>query len=314
MPTSLDDKARIYVSGHAGLVGSAVVRRLEAAGFQNILTATRSEVDLRDPQAVKNWFASNKPDYVVHVAGKVGGIRANLDAPVDFLHDNLMIQATVLRAAWRHGVEKLLYLGSSCIYPRECPQPMSEEHLLSSPFDPSNEGYALAKLTGVKACQYYRKQYGCNFIAALPTNLYGQKDNFDPRHSHVLPALVRRFHQAKLAGEKKVVVWGTGQSRREFLHVDDLADACLFLLEKYEAPLPLNLGTGEDVSIAELAELVKEVVYPHAELAFDSSKPEGPPRKLLDVTRLHDLGWRHQIDLKIGIQSTYEWFLEHVPR
>ncbi len=311
MPAALDRNKPIYVSGHQGLVGSAVVRRLQQEGFGNILTATRAEVDLCDPRAVDHWFAQRQPSYVVHVAGKVGGIHANTTFPAEFMHDNLMIHATVLRSAWQHSVDKLLYLGSSCIYPRDCPQPIREECLLTGPLEPTNEAYALAKITGLKSCQFYRKQYGCNFISAMPTNLYGPKDNFDLQDSHVLPALIRKFHEAKLAKSQAVTIWGSGSPRREFLHVDDLADACLFLLDHYEDILPINIGTGQDIPIADLAELVREVVYPEAELVYDASKPDGTPRKLLEVARLHALGWRHQTELLDGIQSTYQWFLEH---
>lgn len=312
MPEPIDRQSRIYVTGHAGLVGSAIVRKLKSSGFESLLTATRKDVDLREPDKVLSWFQSERPDYVIHVAGKVGGIRANLAAPADFLYDNMMIHATVLRAAWKQNVKKLLYLASSCIYPRDCPQPMQEDHLLSSPMEPSNEGYALAKLTGVKSCELYRKQYGCNFVSCLPTNIYGPGDNFDPQSSHVLPALIRKFHEAKQSGNQQVDIWGSGNCRREFLHVDDLADACLFLLENYEQSPPINVGTGIDVSIAELAKTVSEVVYPEAELVFDAGKPEGPPRKLLDVGKLNHLGWNHQIALKAGIESAYDWFLKNV--
>ncbi len=312
MPEAIDQDARVYVSGHLGLVGSAVVRRLHRAGFKNLLMATRAEVDLCDPQAVDQWFAEMRPEYVVHVAGKVGGIHANSVSPADFMYDNLLIHATVLRSSWKHSVKKLLYLGSSCIYPRDCPQPIREEYLLTGPLEPTNEAYALAKITGLKSCQFYRQQHGCNFISAMPTNLYGPNDNFDLQGSHVLPALVRKFHEAKLAGRKQVTIWGTGRPRRELLHVDDLADACLFLLENYEQETTINIGTGEDVPIAELAGLVREIVYPDADLVFDKTKPDGTPRKLLDVSRLHKLGWQHQIELRDGIQSTYEWFLQHL--
>ncbi len=308
-PISRD--ARIYVSGHTGLVGSAVVRRLQRSGFANVLVATRGEVDLRDPAAVERWFADRRPEYVVHAAGTVGGIQANLDRPADFLHDNVLMAATVLHAAWQSGVSKLLYLASACIYPRECEQPMRESALLTGPLEPSNEPYAVAKIAGVKACQAYRRQYGCRFISAMPTNVYGPGDHFDPRNSHVLAALVRKFHDCKVAGGRNVSIWGTGRPRRELLYVDDLADACLFLLEHYDDPEPMNVGTGHDVSIAELAEFVREAVYPEAELDFDTSKPDGVPRKLLDVGRLHGLGWRHQVELREGIERTYQWYLEH---
>ena len=309
--TPVPSTARILVTGHRGLVGSAVVRLLRARGFENILTATREEMDLRAPYQVEKWFQEHRPEYVIHCAGKVGGILANARAQADFLYDNLLIHATVLRSAWRNRVTKLLYLGSSCIYPRDCPQPIQEEYLLTGPLEQTNYGYAIAKIAGVKSCDAYREQYGCRFISAMPTNLYGPNDNFDPVTSHVLPALIRRFHEAKQSGRPSVTIWGSGEPRREFLHVDDLARACLHLLEHYDAPGPINVGTGEDVSIRELAEIVRDIVYPDCRLEFDRSKPDGTPRKLLDVGRLHALGFRHEIALADGIRSTYAWYLEH---
>jgi GDP-L-fucose synthase len=301
--------ARIFVAGHRGLVGSAVTRHLRAEGYANILTATREQLDLRDQAAVNYWFRANRPDYVFLVAGTVGGILANSTRPAEFLYDNMMIHGTVVHAAHLYGVKRLLYLGSSCIYPRECPQPMKEEYLLSGALESTNEAYALAKIAGIKLCQTYRQQYGCDFIAAMPTNLYGPHDNFDLTSSHVLPALMRKFHDAKLARRDEVVIWGTGTPRREFLHVDDLADACLYLMQHYNAAEHINVGTGEDLSIRELAEMVREIVHPAARLTFDSDKPDGTPRKLLDVSRLHQLGWRHSIELRQGIADTYEWFV-----
>jgi GDP-L-fucose synthase len=297
------------VTGHRGLVGSAVVRRLQSAGFTSILTASRLEVDLRDQTAVRSWVAQHKPQYVIHVAGKVGGILANSRFQADFLYDNLLIHATVLRAAQESGVEKLLYLGSSCIYPRECAQPIREDSLLTGPLEKTNYGYAIAKIAGLLSCQAYRDQYGSNFISAMPTNLYGPNDNFDLEGSHVVPALLRKFHEAKQRGQKVVAIWGTGTPRREFLHVDDLADACLFLLEHYNGAETINIGTGEDVSIRELALSMKEIVHPDAELHFDHSKPDGTPRKLLDVSRLHALGWKHRIELRDGLAATYDWYV-----
>jgi GDP-L-fucose synthase len=303
--------ARVFVAGHRGLVGSAIVRRLEAEGFSRIETASREQLDLRDQAAVNYWFRANRPEYVFLVAGTVGGILANSTRPAEFIYDNMMIHATVVHAAHLFPVKRLLYLGSSCIYPRDCPQPMSEEHLLSGPLEPTNEPYAVAKIAGIKLCQAYRRQYGCDFISAMPTNLYGPNDNFDLASSHVLPALVRRFHDAKVEGRRGVTVWGTGRPRREFLHVDDLADACVFLMRRYDAAEHVNVGTGEDLTIRELAETVREIVHPGAELVFDATKPDGTPKKLLDVSRLHALGWRHRIGLREGIESSYRWFLEN---
>jgi GDP-L-fucose synthase len=303
--------ARIFIAGHTGLVGSALVRRLETEGFESVLTATRDQLDLRDQAAVNYWFKANRPEFVFLVAGTVGGILANSTRPAEFIYDNMMIHATVVHAAHLFGAKRLLYLGSSCIYPRECAQPMREEELLSGPLEPTNEAYAVAKIAGIKLCQAYRQQYGCDFISAMPTNLYGPNDNFDLESSHVLPALIRRFHEAKTEGRDDVTLWGTGSPRREFLHVDDLADACLYLMRHYDEAEHINVGTGTDLSIRELAELVSGVVHPGAELVFDPSKPDGMPQKLLDVRRLHALGWRHRIELAEGVETTYRWFLEH---
>jgi GDP-L-fucose synthase len=307
----VNEPAQIFVAGHRGLVGSAVVRRLQRDGSVRILTASRDELDLRDQAAVNAWFRANRPDYVYLVAGTVGGILANSTRPAEFIYDNMLIHATVVHAAHLYGVKKLLYLGSSCIYPRDCPQPMREEHLLGGQLEPTNEPYAVAKIAGIKVCQAYRRQYGSDFISAMPTNLYGPNDNFDLASSHVLPALLRKFHDAKIAGQPEVVVWGSGTPRREFLHVDDLADACVFLMERYDEVEHINVGTGEDLSIRELAETIRGIVYPQARLVFDSSKPDGTPRKLLDVSRLHALGWRHRIGIREGIESTYRWFVEN---
>lgn len=303
--------ARIFVAGHAGLVGSAVTRALAARGYGQLLTARRDRLDLRDQAAVNYWFKANRPEYIYLVAGTVGGILANSTRPAEFIYDNMMIHATVVHAAHLFPVKRLLYLGSSCIYPREAPQPMKEEDLLSGLLEPTNEPYAVAKIAGIKLCQAYRKQYGCDFISAMPTNLYGPNDNFDLASSHVLPALVRKFHDAKVEGRNEVPIWGSGSPRREFLHVDDLADACVYLMRRYDAAEHVNVGTGEDLTIRELAELVREIVHPQAQLVFDATKPDGAPRKLLDVSRLHALGWRHKIALGDGIASSYRWFLEN---
>jgi GDP-L-fucose synthase len=305
----MDRDARIFVAGHGGLVGSALMRRLQAEGFANVLTATRDQLDLRDQAAVSYWFRANRPDYVFLAAGTVGGILANSTRPAEFIYDNMLIHATVVHSAYLYSTKKLLYLGSSCIYPRACPQPIKEEYLLTGELEPTNEAYAIAKIAGIKLCQHYRTQYGCDFISAMPTNLYGIYDNFDLTSSHVLPALIRKFHDAKERGDAEVVVWGSGTVRREFLHVDDLADACVFLMSRYDEPSHINVGTGEDLTIAELAEMVRRVVYPKGVATFDRSKPDGMPRKLLDVSRLHALGWRHRIQLFEGIESTYRWFV-----
>jgi GDP-L-fucose synthase len=310
----MQPEARVFVAGHGGLVGSAVVRRLQAEGFTRVLTATREQLDLRDQAAVNYWFRANRPEYVFLVAGTVGGILANATRPAEFIYDNMMIHATVVHAAHLFPVTRLLYLGSSCIYPRECAQPMKEEHLLSGLLEPTNEPYAIAKIAGIKLCQAYRKQYGCDFISAMPTNLYGPNDNFDLTSSHVLPALIRKFHDAKREGRAEVPIWGTGSPRREFLHVDDLADACVFLMRRYDAAEHVNVGTGEDLTIRELAEMVRDIVHPQAQLVFDTSKPDGTPRKLLDVSRLRALGWRHRIPLHEGVAASYRWFLDNHER
>ena len=302
----------IFVAGHGGLVGSAVMRRLEHEGFSNVFAASRAELDLLNQAGVNAWFSKHRPEYVFLVAGTVGGIVANASRPAEFIYDNLLIHGTVVQAAYQFGARKLLYLGSSCIYPREAPQPMTEQALLTGPLEPTNEPYAIAKIAGIKLCAAYREQYGCDFISAMPTNLYGPNDNFNRDSSHVLPALIRRFHDAKSAGVDEVTVWGSGTPRREFLHVDDLAEACLFLMQHYSASGHVNVGTGEDLTIRELAGMIRDVVHPGARLAFDASKPDGAPRKLLDVTRLHGLGWRHRISLPDGVASTYQWFLEHL--
>ena len=284
------------------------MRKLEAEGFTRVLCATRQQLDLRDQSAVNTWFQANRPEYVFLVAGTVGGILANSTRPAEFIYDNLMIHATVVEASRTTSVRRLLYLGSSCIYPRECPQPIREEYLLSGPLEPTNDAYALAKIAGIRLCRAYRQQYGCDFISAMPTNLYGPGDNFDLTSSHVVPALMRKFHDAKEQRAPFATVWGSGTPRREFLHVDDLADACLFLMEHYDGDEHINVGTGEDLSIRELAEMIRDIVAPGVDIRFDASKPDGTPRKLLDVTRLHELPWRHRIALQAGLASTYQWF------
>jgi GDP-L-fucose synthase len=302
--------SRIFVAGHRGLVGSAVVRRLAHLGYTTILTATRDQLDLRDQAAVNYWFRANRPEFIYLVAGTVGGILANSTRPAEFIYDNMMIHgATVVHSAHLFGAKKLLYLGSSCIYPRNAPQPMPEEALLTGQLEPTNESYAIAKIAGIKLCQAYRTQYGSDFISAMPTNLYGPHDNFDLTSSHVLPAMIRKFHDAKMEGRKDVTIWGTGAPKREFLHVDDLADACVFLMQRYENAMHINVGTGDEVSIADLAALVRRIVHPAATIVYDTSKPDGSPRKLLDVSKLHTLGWRHRTSLGEGIEATYEWFL-----
>ena len=310
MTTSIPKDARIFVAGHAGLVGSAIMRRLRADGFTNILTARRDQLDLRDQAAVNYWFRANRPDFVYLVAGTVGGILANSTRPAEFLYDNMMIHATVVHASHLFDVEKLLYLGSSCIYPREAEQPIVEDALLTGPLEPTNEAYAIAKIAGIKLCQSYRSQYGRNFISAMPTNLYGPNDNFDLTSSHVLPAMIRKFDDARHSGAP-VEIWGTGSPKREFLHVDDLADACLFLMRNYEGAEHINVGTGLDISIRELAELVRDVVYPEAELTFDASKPDGTPRKVMDVSTLTAVGWVAGTPLREGITNTYRWYLDN---
>jgi GDP-L-fucose synthase len=299
---------KIFVAGHGGMVGSAIVRRLESDGFNNLLTRDHSQLDLANESAVAKFFAEERSTIVIIAAAKVGGIKANNDFPVEFLLENLQIQNNVIRSAYESGVRKLLFLGSSCIYPKFAPQPIPETALLSGLLEPSNEAYAIAKIAGIKLCQAYSREYGANFISAMPTNLYGRNDNFDLETSHALAALIRKAHEAKVRKDKKLIVWGTGKPRREFLHVDDLASACLLLLEKYDSQEIINVGCGEDISIRELSELICDVVGFDGELAWDTSKPDGTPRKLLDVTRLRALGWKPAIPLRDGIARTYEWF------
>jgi GDP-L-fucose synthase len=300
---------KIFVAGHRGMVGSALMRRLEAEGFANLVTRERAELDLTDEFSVTKFFTAEKPAFVILAAAKVGGIKANNDFPVEFLLENLRIQNNVIRSAYEAGVRKLLFLGSSCIYPKFAPQPIPETALLTGPLEATNEAYAAAKIVGIKLCQAYSREYGTNFISAMPTNLYGPNDNFDLQTSHVLAALIRKAHEAKSRKGRELIVWGSGKPRREFLHVDDLASACLLLLEKYDSPEIINIGCGEDISIRELAELVCKVVGFDGELAWDTTKPDGTPRKLLDVARICSLGWQPQISLREGIARTYEWFL-----
>jgi GDP-L-fucose synthase len=302
---------KIYVAGHRGLVGSAIVRRLAAEGCTRVLTAGRDRVELTEQAAVEAFFQAERPDYVFLAAAKVGGIHANDSYPAEFIRDNLMIQTNVIHAAWRAGVKKLCFLGSSCIYPKLAAQPMTEDALLTGPLEPTNEWYAIAKIAGIKMCQAYRKQYGFDAISLMPTNLYGPGDNFDLQNSHVLPALIRKFHEAKLADAPEVVMWGTGTPRREFLHVDDLADAAVCLMQHYSDEGIVNVGVGEDVTIRELAEQVAKVVGYSGRIVNDTSKPDGTPRKLLDVSRLHALGWHARMPLHQGLAETYQWFLQH---
>lgn len=306
----MEPEDRIYVAGHRGLVGAAIVRRLRSAGFENLLLRSSAELDLREQQAVRGFFDEERPDYVFLAAARVGGILANETRPADFIRDNLLIQTNVIDAAYKAGAKKLLFLGSSCIYPKHAPQPMREEHLLTGALEPTNEWYAVAKIAGLKMCAAYRRQYGFNAISVMPTNLYGNEDNFDLEGSHVIPALLRKFHEAKVAGADHVMVWGSGAPRREFLHVDDLADACLYLMLHYDEEDLINIGTGTDLTIAELAALIGEVVGFAGEIRHDRSKKDGTPRKLLDVSRLERLGWQPRIGLREGLRQVYQWYVD----
>jgi len=308
----VDRTDRIFVAGHQGLVGSALVRRLQDQGFENLLLRPRTTLDLENQQDVNAFFDDERPDYVFLAAAKVGGIMANDSYPAEFIRSNLVIQMNVIEAAHRTGVRKLLFLGSSCIYPKHAEQPIREEALLQGPLEPTNEAYAVAKIAGIKMCQSYNRQYGTNFVSVMPTNLYGPNDNFDLMSSHVLPALMRKFHEAKESGSPEVVVWGSGRVYREFLHVDDMADACLFVMQHHDGSQILNIGCGSDVTIAEVAHLVKATIGFEGEIVFDTSKPDGTPRKLLDVSRLFELGWRPRIDLRSGLSETYAWFLQNL--
>ena len=302
--------SRIYVAGHRGLVGSAIYRLLKKRGFENLITRTHSELELMDAVAVQNFFEETKPEFVFLAAAKVGGIHANSTYPADFIRENLVVQTNVIHESWRNDVEKLMFLGSSCIYPKLCPQPISEESLLTGELEPTNEAYALAKIAGIKTCQSYNQQYGTTFISAMPTNLYGINDNFHPENSHVLPALIRRFHEAKLADSELISIWGTGNPRREFLHSDDLADAVLFLMENYNDSEIVNVGCGEDQTIRVLAETIREVVGYSGSLEFDSSRPDGTPQKMLDISKIRVLGWTPEIPLKNGLEQVYQWYIE----
>jgi GDP-L-fucose synthase len=307
----MEKNARIYVAGHRGLVGAAIIRVLEQHGFRSLIFRTSKELDLRDGRKVAAFFSEVCPEYVFLAAAKVGGIVANNSFPADFIYDNLAIQTNVIHQASLHGVKKLLFLGSSCIYPRDCPQPIREDYILTGPLEQTNEWYAIAKIAGIKMCQAYRKQYGCDFIAAMPTNLYGPGDNFDLNNSHVLPALLRKFHDAKI-NHIEPILWGTGNPRREFLHVDDCAEACLFLMETYSDPQIVNVGTGKDISIAELSALIAQVVGYDGKIQWDRSKPDGTPRKLLDCSRINGIGWCPRIPLRDGLRTVYEWYVRYV--
>lgn len=307
----MEKEAKIYVAGHRGMVGSAIVRALEKKGYTNIIKRTSKELDLRRQDKVEEFFVTEKPDYVFLAAAKVGGILANSEAPADFMYDNMILEMNVIHSAFQNNVKKLMFLGSSCIYPRMAPQPMKESCLLTSELEKTNEAYALAKISGLKYCEYLNKQYGTDYISVMPTNLYGPNDNYHPEHSHVLPALIRRFHEAKVNNLDKVVIWGTGKPLREFLYVDDLADACIYLMNTYSGNETVNLGTGKELTIKELAELVKKIIGFKGEITFDPSKPDGTPRKLLDVSKLEKLGWHYKTELEDGIKLAYDDFLHN---
>ncbi|MDP4263899.1 MAG: GDP-L-fucose synthase [Bacteroidota bacterium] len=308
----MEKTSKIYVAGHNGMVGSAITRRLKQDGFNNLVTRSSAELDLRNQQAVNNFFEKEKPEYVFLAAAKVGGIVANNTYRAEFLYDNLLIESNIIHAAYRQGVKKLLFLGSSCIYPKLAPQPLKEEYLLTGLLEPTNEGYAIAKIAGIKLCEAYRDQYGCNFISVMPTNLYGQGDNYHPQNAHVIPSLLRRFHEAKLNKSSRVTIWGSGSPLREFMYTDDLADACFFLMQQYNDKLFINVGTGEDLTIKELALMIKKVVGFEGNIDFDTSKPDGTPRKLMDSSRLHAMGWKHKTSLEEGLQLAYRFFKEEL--
>ena len=304
----MDARSKIYIAGHRGMVGGAILRKLQESGFRSLITRTRQELDLLDQKNVEAFFDQAKPEYVFLAAAKVGGILANSTYPASFIYENLIIQANIIHQAYLKGVKKLLFLGSSCIYPKNAPQPMKEDYLLSGYLEPTNEPYAVAKIAGIKLCQAYNRQYGTNFISLMPTNLYGPGDNYDLKTSHVLPALIRKFHEAKISGEKTVNIWGSGKPRREFLYVDDIADASVFLMKKYNNSEIINIGTGRDISIGELADLLKEITGYEGQITYDSTKPDGTPRKLLDVSKLSSLGWEPKIDFRSGLEKTYQWY------
>lgn len=310
----MEKEAKIYIAGHRGMVGSAILRKLQKEGYQNIVFRTSQELDLKDQEAVANFFKAEKPAYIFLAAARVGGIVANNTYRAEFLYDNLMIQSNIIHQAYLHQAKKLLFLGSSCIYPKHAPQPLKEEYLLTGPLEYTNEAYAIAKIAGVKLCENYRTQYGCNFISIMPTNLYGPGDNYNLQNAHVLPALLRKFHEAKVQNLPQVEVWGTGNPLREFLHVDDLAEACYFLMEHYHQPELINVGTGKDLPIKDLALLIKNIVGYEGNITFNAEKPDGTPRKLLDVTKIHQLGWQHKIELKEGIKQVYQLFIENLPK
>lgn len=311
----MNTHSKIYIPGHRGMAGSAIHRNLEARGYHNIITRTHSELDLTNQQAVNHFFETERPEYVFLAAAKVGGILANSTYPAEFIYENLMIEANVIHAAYTYGVKKLLFLGSSCIYPKLAPQPLKEEYLLTGELEVTNEAYAVAKIAGIRMCKHYNQQYGTNFISVMPTNLYGPNDNYDPETSHVMAALIRKFHDAKVNDTSQVVVWGTGSPRREFLHVDDMADACVYLMENYDVSDIgefVNIGVGEDLTIRDLAELIKDIIGYEGDIVYDASKPDGTPQKLLDVTKLHNLGWQAKISLEAGIKQAYNWYTDHL--
>ncbi|PAV11359.1 GDP-fucose synthetase [Methanosarcina spelaei] len=311
----MDKKSKIYLAGHRGLVGSAIKRKLESKGYSNLIFRTHGELDLTNQQAVNEFFEREKPEYVFLAAAKVGGILANNTYPAEFIYENLMIEANIIHASYRNGVKKLLFLGSSCIYPKLAPQPLKEEYLLTGPLEETNEAYAIAKIAGIRLCKHYNQQYGTNFISVMPTNLYGPNDNFDLETSHVMPALIRKFHEAKVKNEPEVVIWGTGKPLREFMHVDDMADACVYLMEKYNTDSIgefVNIGVGKDITIGELSEVIKEIVGFEGTIRKDLSKPDGTPQKLLDIAKLSSLGWKAKISLRDGIEQTYEWYQSQI--